>query len=112
LARWATWAAVRRAFAFQVLPITFHASFFAILYYLAYAVIVRGGHRDAESHGGHGAKSLNVAASIFMGQTEAPLTIRPFSRNDATELFTVMSSGMAHASGRSWPPTSHRARRN
>jgi CNT family concentrative nucleoside transporter len=47
-----------------------------------------------------GAESTNVAASIFMGQTEAPLTIRPFLNNLTTsELFTVMASGMAHVSG-------------
>jgi CNT family concentrative nucleoside transporter len=50
--------------------------------------------------GTSGAESTNVAASIFMGQTEAPLTIRPFL-NDATqsELMTIMTSGMAHVSG-------------
>ena len=43
---------------------------------------------------------MNVAASIFMGQTEAPLTIRPFLADmTESELFTVMSSGMAHVSG-------------
>ena len=47
-----------------------------------------------------GAESLNVAASIFMGQTEAPLTIRPFlPRMTESELMTVMTSGMAHISG-------------
>jgi CNT family concentrative nucleoside transporter len=47
-----------------------------------------------------GAESLNVAASIFMGQTEAPLTIRPYlSRMTNSELMTVMTSGMAHISG-------------
>jgi CNT family concentrative nucleoside transporter len=50
--------------------------------------------------GASGAESMNVAASIFMGQTEAPLTIRPFlSQMTESELFTVMSSGMAHVSG-------------
>ena len=50
--------------------------------------------------GASGAESLNVAASIFMGQTEAPLTIRPFlSRMTRSELMTVMTSGMAHISG-------------
>jgi len=50
--------------------------------------------------GTSGAESTNVAASIFMGQTEAPLTIRPFL-NGATrsELMTIMTSGMAHVSG-------------
>jgi CNT family concentrative nucleoside transporter len=47
-----------------------------------------------------GAESLNVAASIFMGQTEAPLTIRPFlPEMTESELMTVMTSGMAHISG-------------
>jgi len=47
-----------------------------------------------------GAESLNVAASIFMGQTEAPLTIRPFIAGlTESELFTIMASGMAHVSG-------------
>src|SRR6185295_8155254 len=47
-----------------------------------------------------GAESMNVAASIFMGQTEAPLTIRPFlARMTRSELMTVMTAGMAHISG-------------
>ncbi len=50
--------------------------------------------------GASGAESLNVAASIFMGQTEAPLTIRPFLAGlTESELFTIMVSGMAHVSG-------------
>jgi CNT family concentrative nucleoside transporter len=50
--------------------------------------------------GASGAESLNVAASIFMGQTEAPLTIRPFlPKMTRSELMTVMTSGMAHISG-------------
>ena len=50
--------------------------------------------------GASGAESLNVAASIFMGQTEAPLTIRPFlPEMTRSELMTVMTSGMAHVSG-------------
>src|SRR5216110_853009 len=50
--------------------------------------------------GESGAESLNVAASIFMGQTEAPLSIRPFlPRMTETELMTVMTAGMAHISG-------------
>jgi CNT family concentrative nucleoside transporter len=47
-----------------------------------------------------GAETTSVAASIFMGHTEAPLTIRPFLANlTQSELFTIMSSGMAHVSG-------------
>jgi len=50
--------------------------------------------------GASGAESTNVAASIFMGQTEAPVTIRPFLEGlTESELFTVMVSGMAHVSG-------------
>ena len=50
--------------------------------------------------GTSGAESTNVAASIFMGQTEAPLTISPFLAGlTESELFTIMVSGMAHVSG-------------
>ena len=50
--------------------------------------------------GTSGSESLSAAANIFMGQTEAPLTIRPFLPNlTQSELFTIMVSGMAHVSG-------------
>jgi CNT family concentrative nucleoside transporter len=90
-------------FAFQVLPtIIFIAALFAILYYFGvmqlvvrfFAWMMRSVMRAS------GAETLNVAASIFMGQTEAPLTIRPFlPRMTQSELMTVMTSGMAHISG-------------
>jgi len=90
-------------FAFQILPtIIFIAALFAILYFIgvmqlvvrAFAVVMN------RVMGASGAESLNVAASIFMGQTEAPLTIRPFlARMTQSELMTVMTSGMAHISG-------------
>ncbi|HEY6157864.1 MAG TPA: nucleoside transporter C-terminal domain-containing protein [Gemmatimonadales bacterium] len=90
-------------FAFQVLPaIIFVSALFAILYYLgvmqlvvrAFAVLMN------RVMGASGAESLNVAASIFMGQTEAPLTIRPFLPGmTRSELMTVMTAGMAHVSG-------------
>ena len=90
-------------FAFQVLPtIIFIAALFAILYYFGVMqVIVRvfalAMHRVMRASG---AESLNVAASIFMGQTEAPLTIRPYlPEMTQSELMTVMTSGMAHISG-------------
>jgi CNT family concentrative nucleoside transporter len=90
-------------FAFQVLPtIIFIAALFAILYYFGIMqVVVRvfawGMRRVMKASG---AESLNVAASIFMGQTEAPLTIRPFlPEMTESELMTVMTSGMAHISG-------------
>jgi CNT family concentrative nucleoside transporter len=90
-------------FAFQVLPtIIFVAALFAILYYLGvmqfvvrlFAVAMRRFMKAS------GAETLNVAASIFMGQTEAPLTIRPYlSGMTTSELMTVMTAGMAHISG-------------
>ncbi|HEY3121850.1 MAG TPA: nucleoside transporter C-terminal domain-containing protein, partial [Vicinamibacteria bacterium] len=90
-------------FAFQVLPtIIFVAALFAILYHLGVMqLVVRAFARVMTGlMGASGAESLNVAASIFMGQTEAPLTIRPFlNRMTQSELMTVMTSGMAHISG-------------
>jgi CNT family concentrative nucleoside transporter len=90
-------------FAFQVLPIViFIASFFAILYYLGIMQVLVKAMAIAMQRvfGASGAESLNVAASIFMGQTEAPLTIRPFIAGlTQSELFTIMVSGMAHVSG-------------
>jgi CNT family concentrative nucleoside transporter len=90
-------------FAFQILPaIIFVSALFAIMYYLgvmqlvvkAMAVVMNRLMRAS------GAESTNVAASIFMGQTEAPLTIRPFlPRLTQSELMTVMTAGMAHVSG-------------
>src|SRR5580698_11585055 len=68
-------------FAFQVLSIIiFIASFFAILYHLGIMQWVVKGMAIVMQKvmGVSGAESLNVAASIFMGQTEAPLTIKPF----------------------------------
>ncbi len=90
-------------FAFQILPaIIFVSALFAIMYYLgvmqlvvrAFAVVM------AKIMRASGAESLDVAASIFMGQTEAPLTIRPFlPKMTMSELMTVMTAGMAHISG-------------
>lgn len=90
-------------FAFQVLPtIIFIAAVFAFLYHIgvmqifirAFAWVMTG------VMGASGAESLDIAASIFMGQTEAPLTIRPFLNNlTKSELMTVMTCGMAHVSG-------------
>jgi CNT family concentrative nucleoside transporter len=90
-------------FAFQVLPtIIFIASLFALLYYLGVMqVVIRAAAWVMQRvMGASGAESLNVAASIFMGQTEAPLTIRPFIPDlTQSELMTIMTSGMAHVSG-------------
>jgi CNT family concentrative nucleoside transporter len=90
-------------FAFQVLPtIIFIAAFFAVLYHYGVMqfVIKIAAWIMTRVMGASGAESLNVAASIFMGQTEAPLTIRPFLPDlTRSELMTVMTSGMAHVSG-------------
>jgi CNT family concentrative nucleoside transporter len=90
-------------FAFQVLPtIVFVASLFAVLYHLGVMQVVVGllAKVMIRTMGTSGAESLSVAASVFMGQTEAPLTIRPFlSRLTESELFAVMVSGMASVSG-------------
>jgi CNT family concentrative nucleoside transporter len=90
-------------FAFQILPIIiFIASLFAILYYLGVMqIFVRAMALVMQKvMGTSGAESTSVAASIFMGQTEAPLTIRPFLAGlTESELFTIMTSGMAHVSG-------------
>jgi len=90
-------------FAFQIMPaIIFVSALFAILYYLGVmqAVVKVLAVAMNKIMGASGAESLNVAASIFMGQTEAPLTIRPFlPRMTRSELMTVMTAGMAHVSG-------------
>jgi CNT family concentrative nucleoside transporter len=90
-------------FAFQVLPtIIFIAALFAILYYFGVMQVVVRAFAWAMRRvmKASGAESLNVAASIFMGQTEAPLTIRPYLPDmTQSELMTVMTSGMAHISG-------------
>ncbi len=90
-------------FAFTVLPvIIFVASLFAILYYLGVmqwivGAAARGMGRFLKISG---AESVSVAASILMGQTEAPLTIRPFlAKLTRSELMVIMTAGMAHVSG-------------
>ena len=102
-------------FAFQVLPtIIFIAALFAILYYFGvmqlvvrlFAVVM---HRVMSASG---AESLNVAASIFMGQTEAPLTIRPYlPRDDRVRADDGDDSGWRTSRAASWPPTSCSASR-
>src|ERR1035437_2188201 len=90
-------------FAFGVLPtVIFIAAFFAVLYHFGIMQIIIKIFAWVMTRfmGASGAESLNVAASIFMGQTEAPLTIRPFLPDlTRSELMTVMTSGMAHVSG-------------
>ncbi len=90
-------------FAFRVLPtVIFVAALFAVLYQIGVMqlVVKTFAFVMAKFLGTSGAESLNVAASLFLGQTEAPLTIRPYlPRLTRSELLTVMTSGMAHVSG-------------
>ncbi|HEV2305359.1 MAG TPA: nucleoside transporter C-terminal domain-containing protein [Candidatus Acidoferrales bacterium] len=90
-------------FAFQVLPaIIFIAALFAVLYYYRVMpfIVKQAAKIMTRVMGASGAESLNIAASVFMGQTEAPLTIRPFlPEATRSELMTIMTSGMAHVSG-------------
>ncbi len=90
-------------FAFTVLTtIIFVSAFFAMLYYFGVMQVLVKGIAWVMEHlmGASGAESLNVGASIFIGQTEAPLTIRPFLPYcTKSELMTIMTAGMAHVSG-------------
>src|SRR5579864_1517908 len=97
------WSKTGFIFAFQVLPtIIFISALFAVLYYFGIMQLIIRGMAWVMNRfmAVSGAESLEVAASIFMGQTEAPLTIRPLL-NDCTnsELMTIMTAGMAHVSG-------------
>ena len=90
-------------FAFQILPlIVLVSSISAILYHLGvmqrlvagFALVMQWGMRAS------GAESLNVAANLFLGQAEAPLTIRPYlDKMTRSELMMVMTGGMATVSG-------------
>ena len=99
----AEWSKVGFVFAFQVLPtIIFISALFAVLYYLGIMQLIIKGMAWVMNRfmGVSGAESLEVAASIFMGQTEAPLTIRPLLADCTnSELMTIMTAGMAHVSG-------------
>jgi concentrative nucleoside transporter, CNT family len=89
-------------FAFQVLTtIIFVSAFFAVMYHLGIMqLVIRQIAKVMKAMGASGAESMNVAASIFIGQTEAPLTIRPFiPYMTRSELMTIMTAGMAHVSG-------------
>ena len=90
-------------FAFKALPpILFVSAFFTMLYH--YGVlqrIVRGmALVMVRLMGTSGAETLSVAANVFMGQTEAPLIVKPYvPRMTRSELFALMASGFAHISG-------------
>jgi CNT family concentrative nucleoside transporter len=90
-------------FAFQVLPtIIFFGSLMAVLYHLGIMQrIVQGLARVVSRFlGTSGAESLSVAANIFVGQTEAPLVIKPYlEKMTMSELMAVMTGGMATIAG-------------
>lgn len=90
-------------FAFVVLPaVVFVSSFFTVLYHLGVLqLVVRGFARVMRwVMGTSGAETLSVTASVFLGQTEAPLMVRPFiPRMTRSELLALMIGGMAHISG-------------
>ncbi len=90
-------------FAFQVLPtIIFFASLMSVLYYLGIMQRVVQGMAwvMAKIMGTSGAESLSCTANIFVGQTEAPLMIKPFIKGmTKSELLTIMVGGMATIAG-------------
>ena len=90
-------------FAFQVLPtIIFFAAFMGVLYHLGVMqAIVRGmAWAITKVMRVSGAETTSVCASVFIGQTEAPLTVRPYiSKMTESELITMMIGGMAHIAG-------------
>jgi CNT family concentrative nucleoside transporter len=90
-------------FAFIALPpILFVSAFFTVLYHFGILQLIVRAFARVMLYLMHtsGAETLSVAANVFMGQTEAPLIIRPYvPRMTNSELFVLMASGMAHISG-------------
>ena len=90
-------------FAFQVLPtIVFVSTLMSVLYHLGVMqkVVLFFARIMAFTCRVSGAESLSASASIFMGQTEAPLLIKPYIADmTESELLTIMVAGMAHISG-------------
>lgn len=90
-------------FAFQVLPsVIFLSSLMSVFYYLGVMqwVVLRVARLMKRACRTSGAETLNAAANIFMGQTEAPLLVKPYLENmTESELFCVMTAGMATISG-------------
>ena len=90
-------------FAFKVLPtIIFFSSFIAILYYLGVLqrIVSVFAKLMVKTMGTSGAESLSASANIFVGQTEAPMLIRPFIKTmTKSELMAVMTGGFATVAG-------------
>jgi CNT family concentrative nucleoside transporter len=90
-------------FAFRVLPtLIFFSALISVLYYLGvmqWVIKIIGGGLE-KALGTSRAESMSAAANIFVGQTEAPLVVRPFiSRMTQSELFAVMCGGLASVAG-------------
>ena len=90
-------------FAFQVLPtIIFFAALMSVLYHLGVmqAVVRVMALAITKVMKVSGAETTSVCASVFIGQTEAPLTVRPYiAKMTESELLTMMIGGMAHIAG-------------
>src|ERR1022692_2660380 len=90
-------------FAFKALPpILFISAFFTVLYHygILQKIVRLMAHVMVHLIGTSGAETLSVSANVFMGQTEAPLIVKPYvPRMTNSELFALMASGMAHISG-------------
>jgi CNT family concentrative nucleoside transporter len=90
-------------FAFVALPpILFFSALFTVLYHFGILQRLVQILSRVMLHlmGTSGAETLSVAANVFMGQTEAPLIVKPYvPRMTNSELFVLMASGMAHISG-------------
>ncbi len=90
-------------FIFHALPtVIFFASFMAVLYHLGVMqwVVKMMAMAITKVMKVSGAETTSVCASVFIGQTEAPLTVRPYiGRMTESELLTMMIGGMAHIAG-------------
>ncbi len=90
-------------FAIKVLPvIIFFSSLIAVLYYIGimqWVIRILGGALQ-KALGTSRTESLSATANIFVGQTEAPLVVRPFiARMTPSQLFAVMCGGLASVAG-------------
>ncbi len=90
-------------FAFQVLPVViFFSALISVLYYIgAMQIVIKFlGGGLSKLLGTSKAESLSAAANIFVGQTEAPLVVKPFiGKMTNSELFAVMTGGLASVAG-------------
>jgi CNT family concentrative nucleoside transporter len=97
------WQRYSFLFAFQVLPtVIFFAAFMGVLYHLGVMqwIVKWMAWAITKVMRVSGAETTSVCASVFIGQTEAPLTVRPYiSKMTESELLTMMIGGMAHIAG-------------